>query len=226
MKMDVHYKVQGKQRKELAEQVARITEEEVKYLGVPSCAYQIGPSFRLDKAGTLIVDDYTDSDIVENLLDELDALGYEFEEEERDEQEHDALEISVKAEEFNECQEINLKNLIHSKASLLKKALGTESLEYHRKDDQLTFPWFTLNQEEGEVQAYQQLVVALIDKAKKAKRIIPIEKATDNEKFTFRVFLVGLGMVGEEFKEARKILMKNLSGNSAFRNGGKDHVSK
>ena len=41
----------------------------------------------------------------------------------------------------------------------------------------------------------------------------------DNEKFAFRVFLIRLGFVGDDYKAARKILLKNLPGNSAFRNG-------
>ena len=225
--MDVRYKVVGKHRKELALHIARITEEEVKYLGVPSCAYQIGPSFTIDKAGTLIIDDYTQSDVVEDLLEELAKLGYQFEAPKpaTDEQGVDTLEITVNVEDFSEIQETNLYNLIRSKETLLKKALGTNSLDFKREGDKLTFPWFTLTGEQDEAQAYQQLVVALIDKAKKAKRIRPLENDTDNEKFTFRVFMIGLGMVGEQFKTARKILMKNLSGNSAFRNRGKDHVS-
>lgn len=138
----------------------------------------------------------------------------------------DTLEISVAAENFNEIEQTNLKNLISSKSSLLKKVIGTESLEYSVKEDKITFPWFVLSNDYEVLQAYQQLLIALINKAKIAKRISPIEKETDNEKFTFRIFLISLGMSGEEFKKARKILLKNLSGNSAYKNGGKNHVSK
>lgn len=231
MKMDVHYKVQGKQRKELVEQVAKITEEDFKYLGVPSCAYQIGGNFKVDKAGTLQIDDFTDSDIVEDLLDKLDGLGFTFEAAESNVETHDddnvpnALEVSIKVEDFGEEEEMKLKNLISSKQHLIKKALGASDLGFILKDGTIAFPWFTLNKVDGEAQVYQQLAVALINKAKAAKRISPIEKTTDNEKFTFRVFLISLGMIGDEFKVARKLLMKNLSGNSAFKNGGKNHVS-
>ncbi|MFK4967107.1 hypothetical protein ACI1UG_02755 [Lactococcus garvieae] len=231
--MDVHYKVQGKERKQLVEQIATITEEEFKYLGVPTCAYQIGPHFLVDKAGTLQIDDFTDSDIVENLLDKLNEQGFTFETPELTEStteenayDPDTLEIRVRVENFGEQEQTNLNNLISSKCNLLKKAIGTTRLDYHFENGELRFPWFTLNKEQGEALIYQQLVVALINKAKTAKRIRPVENATDNEKFTFRVFLISLGMVGDEYKEARKLLMKNLSGNSAFKNGGKTHVSK
>lgn len=142
------------------------------------------------------------------------------------EENQDRLEISVAAQNFNEQEQTNLKNLISSKSSLLKKVIGTDNLDYIVEEDKVTFPWFVLNNDYEEFQAYQQLIVALIEKAKTSKRISPIEKETDNEKFTFRIFLISLGMNGDEFKKARKILMKNLSGNSAYKNGGKDHVSK
>lgn len=45
------------------------------------------------------------------------------------------------------------------------------------------------------------------------------EKPTDNEKYAFRCFLLRLGFIGVEYKEARKILLRNLTGSSAFKSG-------
>ncbi len=39
----------------------------------------------------------------------------------------------------------------------------------------------------------------------------------ENEKYAMRIWLLRLGMNGPEYKEERRILMRNLSGNSAFR---------
>ena len=39
----------------------------------------------------------------------------------------------------------------------------------------------------------------------------------ENEKFSFRIWLLGLGMKGEEYKTARRILLAPLKGNTAFR---------
>jgi len=55
--------------------------------------------------------------------------------------------------------------------------------------------------------------------AKTQQRVNATEKQVENEKYAFRCFLIRLGFVGSEFKAERKILLKNLSGNSAFRNG-------
>jgi hypothetical protein len=53
---------------------------------------------------------------------------------------------------------------------------------------------------------------ALIKKSASAKRT-----HTDNEKYTFRCWLLRLGFIGEEFKNCRQHLMKALDGNSAWR---------
>ena len=42
---------------------------------------------------------------------------------------------------------------------------------------------------------------------------------TDNDKYAFRCFLLRLGFIGDEYKIARKVLLRNLTGNSAFRYG-------
>ena len=49
------------------------------------------------------------------------------------------------------------------------------------------------------------------------------EKAVDNEKYAFRCFLLRLGFIGADYKTDRKILLKNLEGSSAFKNGGADN---
>ena len=55
--------------------------------------------------------------------------------------------------------------------------------------------------------------------ARNAKRVNAKEKDTDNEKYAFRCFLLRLGFIGAEFKTERKILLRNLTGSSAFRSG-------
>ena len=55
--------------------------------------------------------------------------------------------------------------------------------------------------------------------AKNSKRITATDKPTDNEKYAFRCFLLRLGFIGDEYKTARKILLRNLEGNGAFASG-------
>ena len=71
--------------------------------------------------------------------------------------------------------------------------------------------------------AYDTFICKLCEMARNQKRVNAAEKSTDNEKYAFRCFLLRLGFIGAEYKTARKILLKNLSGSSAFRNGGTEH---
>ena len=75
-----------------------------------------------------------------------------------------------------------------------------------------------------EVAAYSRFIGALCAAAKKQKRVTAHEKAVDNEKYTFRCFLLRLGFIGDEYKQVRKILLKNLAGNSAFKSGAKKNT--
>ena len=55
--------------------------------------------------------------------------------------------------------------------------------------------------------------------AQKQKRAVAKEKAVENEKYAFRCFLLRLGMIGDDYKTSRKILLQNLTGSSAFKCG-------
>ena len=81
----------------------------------------------------------------------------------------------------------------------------------------IEFRYFNGTLHAGQVKAYIQLCLALSHKALTAHGARHRATRTTNEKFTFRVWLVGLGMKGDEFKTARKHLTENLSGNSAWR---------
>jgi len=115
----------------------------------------------------------------------------------------------------------NLEKLIASKADLIKKALGVDALPLERTETTLKFPWFQFPAESDEVAAHSRFIGALCAAAKKQKRVTAHEKAVDNEKYAFRCFLLRLGFIGDEYKQVRKILLRNLAGNSAFKSGSK-----
>ena len=52
--------------------------------------------------------------------------------------------------------------------------------------------------------------------ARGTKRVKAKEREAESEKYAFRCFLLRLGMSGTEYKEDRKILLRNLEGPSAF----------
>ena len=69
----------------------------------------------------------------------------------------------------------------------------------------------------GEIKAYIQLCMAISHKALTATCASPVRPVTDNPKYTFRCWLLQLGLIGDEFKTAREHLIRNLPGNSAWR---------
>jgi len=86
----------------------------------------------------------------------------------------------------------------------------------------ITFKLDTDEVNPEKVEATTKLLAQANINARRLKRNVAAKvKVTDNEKFTFRTWLLRLGMVGDEYKLARKILLQNLSGNSAFRKPAK-----
>ena len=133
----------------------------------------------------------------------------------------DRLSISL-PNDLDEHARHNLDAAIAGKATLLKAAFQTESLDYEDANSKLTFPWFKYSSPESmgdETNAYMLFLTKLVAYAKEAKRVTVKDKAVDNPRYAFRCFLLRLGFIGQEYKAARKILMRNLSGNSSWKDG-------
>lgn len=109
-----------------------------------------------------------------------------------------------------------LEQIIAGRANLLKKAICTDTLTVKISENSISFPWFPLTQDSDKIRAYTELITKLCEMANRLKRAGAV-KETDNEKYTFRCFLLRLGMIGTEYKTTCKILLRNLTGNSAFR---------
>jgi len=109
-----------------------------------------------------------------------------------------------------------------------KKALegvNCPHIDFDFDKETITFKLDTDEVSPEKVEATTKLLVQANINARRLKRNVAAKvKVTDNEKFTFRTWLLRLGMVGDEYKLARKILLQNLSGNSAFRNPAKEEA--
>lgn len=79
------------------------------------------------------------------------------------------------------------------------------------------FRLFNSTTHAGKIKAYIQLCLAISHQAIAQKSASARKTATTNEKFTFRTWLLRLGLIGNEFKTARQHLLANLAGNSAWR---------
>ena len=71
----------------------------------------------------------------------------------------------------------------------------------------------------GEIKSYVQLCMAVSFQALSVRTASPARTETDNPAYTFRCWLLRLGLNGDEFKTARTHLLKNLPGNAAWRHG-------
>lgn len=240
--MEIKYNKTGKDRKALVDAVSDIVGEPAVYLGTPTFAYKIGDWYTVTKDGNLDIFDRADSEEVENLIEQLDKLG--FTAEPRDEIELVILGVDEGSDEpegfsigmpiselsdkpFAEDTLCRFNDIVSSKRTLFQKALGTKSeLITEREEDTLWFDWFDRMIDNNHLEIYSTFIKALYRFAENAKRVNVSQKEVENEKFTMRTFLNRIGLSGDEHKLLRRELMKNLSGNSAFRYGGKNDVSK
>lgn len=229
--MQVKYNVTGARRKELVMAIGTALEVKPKYMGMPTAAYQID-YFTVTKDGTLEFDDRADSEEVERVLEAIAAAGFDCEpqdgeKETIEEVSETAAENATEGENTGLTVEIpldkvsmgNLTNLLDSKGTLIRKALGIEDIRIEVKEDRVSFPWFTELPDADSVKAYTHFIAALCKLSKEQSRVNATEKDVANEKYAFRCFLLRLGFIGAEYKTERKILLKNLSGNSSWKNG-------
>jgi hypothetical protein len=112
----------------------------------------------------------------------------------------------------------NFVKLVEGKATLIKKALNAARLDIRVNDEKISLPWFNDTPDTETVQAFMQLASCMLAKANSQQRVTLRDKPVENEKYAFRCFLLRLGFIGDEYKAARKTLLKNLEGNSAFKN--------
>jgi hypothetical protein len=209
--MEFKFNVTGARRKELVQAISEILNTAPEYKGPPTFAYVIG-GFTVNKEGTLSTSEINSDEELEQLLNEIDKRGFQFEA-------PDELTIEMPKEGFTEAAIANLERLVKSKETLIKKALGADRLPIEQTEDRLRFPWFSGSLTAAEVNAYARFIGALCAMAKNQHRVTATEKPTDNEKYAFRCFLLRLGFIGPEYKEERKVLLSKLTGSSAFRNG-------
>lgn len=240
--MTYHFNVIGPDRKALVKAISEHFGVGAKYLGVPSYAFKVG-RYTVSKDGALSFEDEGEEELLEEtrkLMVALTAAGFHAEEadlpepalsqEENDEHleetaiseptdsEEHTLCISLPRARFSEAAIQNLRDLISSKGTLMKRAFQVDELPLKVTDEQVIFPWFRLGTAD-ETEAYMAFIQALGEMAIDRKRISAKEKPITNEKYEFRCFLLRLGMIGDDTKKIRKILMKNLSGSAAFKNG-------
>ena len=209
----IYYDVGSQRRKDLVKALSEILLWEPKYLGAPTFAYDIG-NYHVTRDGTILCPESCTREIAEQIISNLRDCGFE-----PTNSNLTLFVVSLPRAMFNDAALTRLRNLVKSKETVLKAALKAHALQIEVTDERIYFPWFTLTGADGEADAYTKLIAALGKTAREQRRISDKEKAQDNLKYAMRLFLVRLGFVGEEYKQARKILLRNLSGNCSWKDG-------
>ena len=103
------------------------------------------------------------------------------------------------------------------------EGVSCPGIDFDFEKETITFKLGPNGDDPDKVKAATQLLGLANLSARRLKRNAAAKVTpTDNEKYTFRTWLVRLGMIGDEYKTARNVLLKNLSGNSAFRTQAKE----
>ena len=228
-------------RKDVVKAVSGILGQPSKYMGVPTCSYQIG-NCTIDRSGAVETEDEKTAELVRAGLLEQGLI-------ETPHTEADETTVSLPVEGMSAEGLKNLIYLIHSKQYLINRAFAEEvfripaelvealgsaeipdaetflqTFQNHAEGCRgISFPdgkaAFTLPavNDPGMIKAFTHLTAAMVRQAKEQKRISPKETIEENEKYYMRIWLLRLGFGGAEGKEIRDLLMKKLKGHSAFR---------
>ena len=247
MEYRFNYNVTGPNRKRLVEAIAEIHGGTPRYLGAPTFAYGVD-CFTVSKNGAVTFDGgKVERDAVKALVEGLERRGFVADAAQEAANAPvtaipatEALTVGDAPESRQEatvaetcgfCPEFprdgitdaaidNLRKLVDSKAALIRKALGADSLDIIATDETVSFPWFQNDIRDEDKAAVARFLERLIAAAGSQKRVTAKEKPVENEKYAFRCFLLRLGFIGDEYKADRKALLRNLTGSSAFRSGG------
>ncbi len=228
-------------RKDVVKAVSGILGQPSKYMGVPTCSYQIG-NCTIDKSGAVETEDEKTAELVRAGLLEQGFID-------TPQTEAGETTVSLPADGMTAEALKNLIFLIHSKQYLINRAFAEEVfripatlvealgsaevsdtetfLQAFQKhtgeckgisfpDGKIAFALPTTDDPDM-IRAFTHLTAAMAQQAKEQKRIKPAETIEENEKYYMRIWLLRLGFGGAEGKEVRNLLLKNLKGHSAFR---------
>ena len=227
--MKIHYNITKEQRKKMVEIVGKALGVTASYCGAPSFSYKVG-AFEITRDGSICFGDEADEAKVERVRTALREEGFVAEEDESEitmaavetaatTDDENSLTISLPRSFLTETALKNLDALLASKGKLIQKAFNIEKAAYTLTDETINFAWFHGKIAEDTVRAYTDFISKLCEMAQRQKRAVAKEKPTENEKYAFRCFLLRLGMIGDDYKTSRRILLQNLMGSSAFKCG-------
>lgn len=230
--MTVKINAQGAERKRLVLTIAKWMGDPAEYCGAPTFQYKVG-GIIVDKDGTTTFPEEMAAETTERLLEHLydenfdmDMSATDMEAEETNADAFSGVCISMPRSIFTDSNLENLQAIVAAKGNLIRKALGVADLPIEVTDHKVEFLWFPGDPTPDELNTYTHFIAKLCDMARNQKRVTAKGKDVDNEKYAFRCFLLRMGFIGDEYKIARKILLRNLSGSAAFKAGPAKEVQE
>lgn len=236
--MEIYYQVKGTERTRLAKMLGEITKNKVEYLNTPTFAYKIG-DYEVDRAGTLKLPDGADYKMI---MEKLKERGYKCVSEKNVEgrvsvETDDSIitndTVSIKGDKisltfsymktdanFSE----KLEKLIKAKQNLFEKVFNTKNLDFRVVGDKVSFSWLPSSATDNEINAAKTFFIMLIKRINTLRNVTCKEHDNPSEKYSFRCFLLTLGLIGSKYKADRKWLMKNLSGSASLSGVKKSEV--
>ena len=181
--MVLHFNVTGESRKAMVKAIEKEIGGKAKYLGVPSCAYEIG-SYTVGRNGELEFGDFDDIDEVAPIVDAcvmatgITPAEWEGNKDAEEAETEGAMELTVTIP-FTKVNVGNLTSLLEAKGNLIKDALGITGLRFEMNEDSISFPWFSKVKPE-EAMTYTKFITAICEMTMKQKRITA--KPKENEK--------------------------------------------
>lgn len=230
--MQLSFELTKENKKVFLAALSNAVGEKAMYQGVPSLAYKCG-DYTLDKAGVLHFSDELGGksrEVIDSLvfggfepkewnmaeINESPENGAEKAEKGEENGSIGGLHIALAKNSFTDEQLDNLLKIVESKRELIRLAFGNEEVEV--KETEIEFKFFD-EMETADAGTYLKFVGAIGKMAKTQKRVNAKQKEIVNPKYEFRCFLLRLGFIGDDYKEDRKILLKNLEGSAAFKTG-------
>ncbi|MDK8225050.1 MAG: hypothetical protein QP744_03380 [Winkia sp. UMB750A] len=196
-------------RKKLADTIAAHLGVNPVYAGTPSFDYLIGQA-RLDRDWVLHLPEDIDTDA---LTEMVITAGFAPKGEEY------GLTLAFPTTRWDEATAAKLDALLAAKGALIAKALGIPAtpMNLNAVEETVEFAWFEQLPNAEVIEAASVLLQLMIEHAKTATRISPKPPAPGNDKYAMRCWLLRLGMIGEGYKTARRVLLANLEGNAAWK---------
>ncbi|HAT1133993.1 TPA: hypothetical protein I8V45_000976 [Corynebacterium striatum] len=196
-------------RKKLADTIASHLGVRAEYTGTPTFDYQIGDA-RLDRDWTL----HLPQDInAEALIEATQEAGFVPTSEEY------GLTLAFPTTDWDEATAAKLEALLAAKGELIVKALGISAtpMNLNAVEGTVEFAWFDQLPEAEVIEAASVLLQLMIEHAKTSTRISPKPPEPGNDKYAMRCWLLRLGMIGDNYKHVRRVLLANLEGNAAWK---------